>query len=103
MTEENGMQYQVRRYQIDPAHLDVFVEEWRAGVAPAREQHGFTVHGAWVADATSEFFWILSHDDPAGFEAADAAYYGSAARTSLSPDPARHIRSTTELDVRRVR
>ena len=96
------MQYQIRRYEIDPANLDVFVQEWKASIAPLRERLGFQVHGAWIEESSAEFFWILSHDDPEGFAAADAAYYASDERKALSPNPARNIRGTEEVDVRRV-
>jgi hypothetical protein len=43
------------------------------------------VHGS------DEFVWLLEHEDPRSFEAAEAAYYASAERQAVSPDPARLI------------
>jgi hypothetical protein len=35
--------------------------------------------------------WILEFDGPEGWEAADAAYYASAERRAISPEPTRHL------------
>ncbi len=96
------LDYQIRRYQIDPAAIDAFVDAWLNGVVPLRERFGFRFHGAWVLEESSEFVWIMSYDGPEGFAAADAAYYASAERRALSPDPAGYIRSTEEATARRV-
>lgn len=82
---------QLRRYRIEAGKLDRFVEEWRTGVVPLRERFGFTIHGAWAVPDTSEFVWILGHDD---FVDADRSYYASEDRKQLSPDPALHIEET---------
>ncbi len=85
------MEYQLRRYQIAPGKLDEFVEGWTSGVVPLREQFGFRVRGAWSIPESSEFVWIISYDGPDGLAAADARYYDSNERRSLSPNPAVHI------------
>ncbi len=81
------MEYQLRRYRIQPGKLQECVAAWRASVYPLRLQHGFEVVGAWTIEERNEFVWILGYDGPEGFAAADAAYYASAARATLSPDP----------------
>ena len=40
---------------------------------------------------SDEFVWLLMHDTQESFEEADAAYYASAERQHLQPDPARLI------------
>jgi heme-degrading monooxygenase HmoA len=85
-----GMTVQLRRYRIKPGRVAQFAQEWRAEVAPLREAYGFRVHG-WLVDDDDEFIWLLEHQDRASFEAADAAYYASAERQALRPDPARLI------------
>jgi hypothetical protein len=59
-------------------------------VAPLRERYGFRVSG-WLVDGSDEFVWLLEHDDQRSFDAADAAYYASAQRQALQPDPARLV------------
>ena len=81
------MEYQLRRYRIQPGKLQECVEAWRASVYPLRLQHGFEVVGAWTIEECNEFVWILGYDGPEGFAAADAAYYASAARPTLSAHP----------------
>jgi hypothetical protein len=83
------MEWQLRIYTIKSGALDDFAREWRAHVAPLRRQMGFRVLGPWVDGET--FVWLLGYDGEDGFAAADERYYASPERTTLSPDPARHI------------
>lgn len=69
-----------------------WLDEWHEHVRRLRLAHGFTIAGPWVGDDGETFVWILGHDDD--FEAADAAYYDSAERRALEPDPARHLADT---------
>ena len=71
--------------------MDDWVAEWSAKIRPPRQQHGFAVLGAWVVAGTDEFIWLLCYDGPLSWEDAHAAYYASPQRTTLDPDPARHI------------
>lgn len=82
---------QLRMYKSKDGELDAFIEEWRTRIVPLRRSFGFTVAGAWCRRETNEFIWILSYDGPEGFQARDAAYYASAERKAVSPDPARHL------------
>ena len=84
------MTTQLRRYRIQPGRAEQFAQEWRGEVAPLRERHGFRVKG-WLVDESDEFVWLLEHDDRESFNAADAAYYASAERQAMSPDPARLV------------
>jgi hypothetical protein len=87
------MSAQLRRYRLASGQAARFADEWRRSVLPLRQQYGFRVYG-WLVDGTDEFVWILDHDDRAGFEAADEAYYASPERRSFDPDPARLIVET---------
>ncbi len=82
---------QLRRYKVAPGRMEVWVGEWRDRVRPLREAHGFEVVGAWVAEGSDEFVWVIAHDGSRTFEEADAAYYASPERAALDPDPARHL------------
>ena len=68
--------------------MDEWLSGWAHSVLPLRRKFGFRVEGAWVAARGDTFVWILSYDGPEGFEARDAAYYASAERKALRPDPA---------------
>lgn len=90
------MEYQLRRYRIQPGKLGECIDAWRAGVYPLRVGHGFHILGAWVIEDRNEFVWILGYAGPGGFAAADAAYYASAERAALDPDPAQYFEHTEE-------
>ena len=85
------MEYQLRRFRIRPGAMPLFVEAWKAGVLPLRRARGFAVLGAWTVDGADEFVWVLGYDGPEGFAAADAAYYASAGRAAVDPDPRQYI------------
>jgi hypothetical protein len=94
------MEWQLRIYTIESGALTDFVEEWRAHIAPLRRRLGFRVLGPWVDGNT--FVWLLGYDGEDGFAAADARYYASPERTSVSPDPARHIANAEHRPLRDV-
>lgn len=83
------MEWQLRIYRIKEGELEDWVDEWTAHVAPLRRRLGFQVLGPWVEGHT--FVWLLGYDGDDGFAAANARYYESDERTSIDPDPARHI------------
>lgn len=78
---------QLRVYHLKPGMLESFVEVWRTGIVPLREEFGFRVEGSWTMADGAGFVWIVSHDDAATFAAREAAYYESPGRLALSPDP----------------
>ncbi|HEX6292521.1 MAG TPA: hypothetical protein VFZ66_25265 [Herpetosiphonaceae bacterium] len=67
------------------------MQAWLAGVYPLRLQHGYTIDRAWVSPETNEFLWILSYDGPEAWDAKETAYYASAERAGLDPDPRQYI------------
>ena len=94
------MDWQLRIYEIEPAHVETWIDEWREHVAPLRRRHGFSVLGPWLDGAT--FVWLLGYEGADGFAAADSRYYDSAERRSVEPDPARHILSSQTRMLREV-
>jgi NIPSNAP len=86
------MTYQLRDYTVNAGAMEEWLAEWARVVYPLRRQFGFEVLGAWVSRDENRFVWIIAHSD---FEARDRDYYESPERTSLDPDPARHLASTT--------
>ncbi len=72
---------QLRRYRLDPASYEAWLEWWRGTLLPARVGFGFALEGAWLLRATSEFVWVVSAPlDRAGFERLDAAWNSSPER-----------------------
>jgi hypothetical protein len=88
------MRRELRIYRIRDGVWDDWVSEWHEHVLPLRRAHGFEVLGPWVAPAERRFVWMIGHDD---LDAADAAYYASAERAAIEPDPARHVEATEHL------
>jgi hypothetical protein len=82
--------------------MEDWLAEWSAHVLPLRRAFGFDVIGPWVNDDEDLFVWILGYDGEEGWARADAAYYDSAERKSLAPDPARHLLKTEQFMVRSV-
>lgn len=87
----------LRIYEIRAGELEEWIDEWARLVVPLRRRHGFDVLGAWVDDEQETFAWLLGRDD---YDAANRAYYESAERKAIEPDPARHIAQARELRVR---
>jgi hypothetical protein len=85
------MHHQIRIYTVNRGQMREWVDEWRDVVLPLRRKFGFEVLGAWVADDDHHFIWIIGHED---FATRDAEYYASDERSSLDPDPARHLAHT---------
>ena len=82
---------QLRLYTIDKGRLDDFATAWRAGVYPLRSRVGYRIPFAAKIPSTNQFIWVVTYDGPESWEEKEAAYYGSAARAGLSPDPAQWI------------
>ncbi len=63
---------------------------WTTGVLPLRRRAGFASE-AWTVPEHDLFVWLVTYDGAGSFQAADNAYYASAERVALDPDPARWI------------
>lgn len=70
---------QLRRYDIAPGEMDIFVDWWQSIVGP-REKYGFRVLFAFADEETHEFVWAVAHDGD--FEAAEAEYMVSPERAA---------------------
>ena len=82
---------QLRIYTINRGKLDAFVEAWLAGVYPLRRRNGYEIPQAWVVRERNEFVWLLTYDGPEDWAAKEAAYYASAERAAVDPDPRQYI------------
>jgi len=87
---------QLRIYTIRAGKMEEWVRGWSQGVVPLRRRHGFRIDGAWIVKDRDTFVWILSYDGTEDWKAKNDAYYASAERKALDPDPARLIVETTE-------
>jgi len=76
--------------------MEEWVRGWSEGVVPLRKKHGFRIDGAWIVKERDVFVWILSYDGPEDWKTQNDAYYASAARKALDPNPARLIVETKE-------
>lgn len=79
--------WELRIYTINRGRLDDFVAAWLAGPYPIRTEQGFQIPAAWISRENNQFIWILGYDGPESWEDKQAAYYSSAARTSVDVDP----------------
>jgi hypothetical protein len=91
---------QVRTYQIKPGAMDEFVALWRDHLVPLREQYGYQVLGAWNDDTT--FVWVVGHEAPDGWDAAEKTYYDAPERTAIPRDPREYLESAETKVLRPV-
>lgn len=96
------MPTQLRIYTINRGKLHQFAKEWREQVHPLRIEHGFQIAGAWKIEGTNQFAWLVSYNGPEDWDAKEAAYYASASRHALDPNPARLIARAEEYFVESV-
>jgi hypothetical protein len=78
---------QLRTYKIKDGDMDAFLALWRDHVVPARQAHGYRVLGAFNDPADGTFAWVVGHEAPDGWEAAEQAYYDSPERRSVPRNP----------------
>ena len=93
---------QLRLYTIDKGRLDDFAAAWRSSVYPLRLKMGYRIPFAAKIAETNQFIWLVAYDGPESWEQKEAAYYGSADRKLLSPDPAQWIARPEQLFVQPV-
>jgi len=96
------MAIQIRIYTINKGGLQQFAKEWSEKIRPLREKIGFRIPGAWTVASTNQFIWLMEYDDPDSWEARDKAYFDSAERRALDPDPGRLIARMEQNFMERV-
>lgn len=90
----------MRRYVLDPALVDEFVDFLRTEVFPAREEHGFTVESVWLSAERDVLTWFVSRfGTPEEFDAAERAWEESEERARIFADRPKYV---LEKDVRHV-
>lgn len=93
---------QLRIYTVNKGKLDEFVKVWVKQVCPLRLKQGFKIDGAWAIKDNNQFVWILSYDGPEDWKAKQVAYYDSAERKAMSPDPSQYIARIEEYFITQV-
>jgi hypothetical protein len=84
---------EVRTYKIRDGAMEEFVAFWRDHIVPVREAYGYQVLGAWNNPETGTFVWVVGHEAPDGWEAAEKIYYDSPERNALPRDPKEFLES----------
>ena len=87
------MEIQLRDYQIRHGHMDDWIAGWKRGIAPAREDEGFVILGAWADRPNDRFVWVVGHSGADGFTAAEDRYHASSQRLGLDPNPSDFVES----------
>jgi hypothetical protein len=82
---------QLRTYQVRAGEMDTFVALFRDHLVPVREAYGYTLLGAWNDPETGTFVWVVGHEAPDGWEAAEKAYYDSPERAAMPANPADYL------------
>lgn len=85
------MQEQIRIYTINKGELHQFVAEWNEKIRPLREKLGFKVLAAWTVESTNQFVWVQRYEGDKSWQEQDEAYFASAERKTMQPDPGRLI------------
>ena len=96
------MTSQLRIYTINRGQLQQFAKEWKEKVFPLRLEHGFKIEAAWTIESTNQFVWLINYDGIEDWQAKEEAYYSSAERKSMDPNPARFIARPEHFEVERV-
>jgi hypothetical protein len=86
---------QLRTYQVRPGAMDEFVALWRDHLVPLREAYGYQVLGAWNDPEQGTFVWVVGHEAPDGWDAAEQRYYDAPERAALPRDPKDLLESAT--------
>ena len=96
------MPTRLRIYTIKQNRLRHFVKEWRETVLPLRREHGFEITQAWVVEASNQFIWVVNYQGNESWETKEKAYYTSAERKKVNPNPARLISVSEQYFVEEV-
>jgi hypothetical protein len=85
---------QHRTYQVRPGVMDEFVALFRDHLVPLREAYGYQVLGAWNDADSGTFVWVVGHEAPDGWDAAEKAYYDAPERAELPANPSDYLESS---------
>ena len=84
---------QLRTYQVRSGAMEEFVALFRDHLVPLREAYGYQVLGAWNDPEQGTFVWVVGHEAPDGWDAAEQAYYDAPERAALPANPSDFLQS----------
>ncbi|WP_150462060.1 hypothetical protein [Nesterenkonia ebinurensis] len=94
----------MRRYTLDPALAEKFVQFLTTKVIPAREDRGFTVESIWLDNDLSELTWFVSRlGDSEEFAAAERDWEESQERAEIFAGTPTYVTAKDLRDVTRLR
>lgn len=100
MTERAENTTWMRRYTLDPALAEEFVEFLTKEVIPARESRGFTVEAIWLDHDSSQLTWFVSRPGSSEeFAAAERDWEESDQRAGIFAGKPKYV---TGKDLREV-
>jgi hypothetical protein len=60
---------------------------WRDHIVPMRTELGFVVKGGWIDQTEDVFIWLVGHEAPMGWDAAEQTYYADPRRETFPRNP----------------
>jgi NIPSNAP len=93
---------EVRTYQVREGAMDEFVALWRDHLVPLREKYGYSVTGAWRSPDDRTFTWVVCHEAPDGWDAAEKIYYDAPERAALPREPKDFLEGAQTMVMRPV-
>lgn len=94
----------MRRYTLDPARAEEFVEFLTKEVIPARESRGFTVESIWLDHDKSQLTWFVSRmGGSAEFAAAERDWEESDQRAEIFAGRPQYVTGKDLREVTRLR
>ncbi|WP_300342332.1 hypothetical protein [Nesterenkonia sp.] len=94
----------MRRYSLDPALADDFIQFLTSKVIPAREELGFTVESMWISHDKAELTWFVSRPgSEQEYEAAEREWEDSQVRAEIFADAPAAVQAKDLHPVTRLR
>lgn len=94
----------MRRYTLDPALAEEFVQFLSKEVFPAREGRGFTIESVWLDNDKSQLTWFVSRlGSSAEFAAAEQAWEDSEERAEIFAGRPQYVTGKDLREVTRLR
>ncbi|GAA4915089.1 hypothetical protein [Nesterenkonia rhizosphaerae] len=94
----------MRRYTLDPALADEFIEFLTTEVFPARESLGFTIESMWLDADKSQLTWFVSRAGGSEeFAAAEKEWEDSELRAGIFAGRPKYVTAKDLREVTRLR
>lgn len=94
----------MRRYSLEPALAEEFVQFLTKEVIPAREDRGFTVESIWLSADMDELTWFVSRPGTAEeFAQAESAWEESEERARIFAGKPAYVTAKDLREVTRLR